>query len=408
MRKSGKYYLEPGSPLPPSSSMHHENKKNMKTIRISPLQLKALFYAFSFSSFSLFSAFAQKSEKPTLAVIAFRNDHPDPKAAPYSLADLLRLELEKQDQFQVLDRFDMDYLLSEQKIDYQNCLSRFCLEDVSKKIKVDKLAVANIKVLDTRISITVKIFDTSTKQFEKARTSDFLNIPDEIGTMVHLTVNDLFTIKNDELVVTKLSKKNDFENSLNNPNKLCLRSDGPRMGFTCFSFEPSTSKILADKKYKGGFEAIPVMFQFGYQFEKQYLNEGNFQALFEFVPMVTGLDQGLFIPSFTLMNGIRNNTSGWEFAFGPTISIVTKAQGFYDANNNWVKLGENDSNNSGKPTETRLDSRGNPEFSTGFVLAGGKTFKSGKLNIPVNLYVIPHAAGVRFGVSFGFNAKNRY
>ena len=380
----------------------------MKSNSISPRLLKAFFIAFSVSSLTLSSAFSQKSDKPTLAVIAFRNDHPDPKAAPYSLSDLLRLELEKQNTYQVLDRFDMDYLLSQEKIDYQNCLSRFCLEDVSKKIKVDKLAVANIKVLDSRISITVKIFDTSTKQFEMARTSDFLNIPDEIGTMVHLTINDLFTIRNDELVVNKLTKKNDFESSLNNPNQLRLRSDGPRMGFTCFSLEPEVAKILHNKKYNGGFEAIPVMFQFGYQFEKQYLNEGNFQALFEFLPMVTGLDQGLFIPSFTVMNGIRNNASGWEFAFGPTVSIVKKAKGYYDTNDNWVKLNNSDVNNSGIPTETRLDSRGDPAFSTGFVMAAGKTFKSGKLNIPVNLYVIPHSTGVRFGVSFGFNSRNRF
>ena len=38
---------------------------------------------------------------------------------------------------------------------------------------------------------------------------------------------------------------------------------------------------------------------------------------------------------------------------------------------------------------------------------GGKTFKSGKLNIPVNVYVIPSKDGIRMGASFGFNAKRR-
>jgi hypothetical protein len=267
--------------------------------------------------------------------------------------------------------------------------------------------VGNIKVLDGRISINVKIFDKKTKQFEKAQTSEFLDIPAEIGMMIHITVNELNGIKNDEAILKKLTKKNDFESSVNNPEQLCLRSDGPRMGFTSYIFEPSVSKVLKDKKFNGGYEAIPVMFQFGYQIEKQYLNEGNFQALFEFVPMITGLDQGLFIPSLTVMNGIRNNTSGWEFAFGPTISIVKKAEGYYDEKGDWVRLAGKE-NKSGFDTESRLDSRGVPKFSTGFVIAGGKTFKSGKLNIPVNLYVIPNSSGVRFGVSFGFNAKSRY
>jgi len=149
------------------------------------------------------------------------------------------------------------------------------------------------------------------------------------------------------------------------------------------------------------------MFQFGYQFEKQYLNEGNFQALFEFIPMITGVDQGMFIPSLTMMNGIRNNKSGWEFAFGPTVSIVNRSNGYYDGNQKWVRLGDGDAVPVGVETDIRIDSRGEPTFATGFVIAGGKTFKSGKLNIPVNLYFIPQSDGFRFGVSFGFNARKR-
>jgi hypothetical protein len=362
-----------------------------------------LFFAFEIPVFS------QSKEKPTLAVLAFRNDLADTKISiPFFLADLLRQEFEKSNQYQVLDLFDMDFLMNQNKIDYQNCLSRYCLEDISSKLNIQKLVVANITQIDSRISITVKIFDKTTKQFEKAQTMDYLNIHQEIGTMVHLTANQLLGIPNDEAILTKLSKKNDFASALNNPEQLCLRNDGPRMGFTTFLFEPKTSKILRDKKYNGGFETFPLFFQFGYQFEKQYLNEGNFQALFEFIPMVTGLDQGLFIPSITVLNGIRNNKNGWEFAFGPTVSIVTKSKGYYDENNSWNRIGDGENNDSGFATETRLDSRGNPALATGFVIAGGKTFKSGRLNIPVNLYFIPLSDGFRCGFSFGFNAKSRY
>ncbi len=357
---------------------------------------------------AIFPLAAQPKDKPTLAVIAFRNDHPDPKAGQYSLSDLLRMQLEKSDRYQVLDRFDMDYIMSQQKIDYQSCLSRFCLEDVSSKLSIEKLAVGNIKPLNGRISVTVKIFDKASRQFEKAQTMDFLDLPTEIGTMVQITVNQMLGLPNDQALIQKLTVKNDYAGSVNNPEQLCLRNDGPRMGFTSFHFEPKVAAILKDRKSNGGFEVFPLMFQFGYQFEKQYLNEGNFQALFEFIPMVTGLDQGLFIPSFTVMNGIRNNKNGWEFAFGPTVSIVTKSNGYFDENNNWHRLTNNESNNSGFATESRLDSRGNPTLTTGFVIAGGKTFRSGRLNIPVNLYFVPQADGFRFGFSFGFNAKTRY
>jgi hypothetical protein len=154
------------------------------------------------------------------------------------------------------------------------------------------------------------------------------------------------------------------------------------------------------------------MFQFGYQFEKQYLNDGKVQALFEFIPMITGLDQGYFIPSTTILHGVRSNINGWEFAFGPTFNLMPIATGYYDADNKWQlkSTWENTPENYGKiipfETEDRLDSRGNYSFHSSFVLAAGRTFKSGKLNIPVNAFVIPGKDGWRFGVSFGFNAKN--
>jgi hypothetical protein len=180
------------------------------------------------------------------------------------------------------------------------------------------------------------------------------------------------------------------------------------MGFTVFTGE--TAARLKESRSVGGFEAEQTMFQFGYQFEKQYLNEGNFQALFEFIPMMTGLDQGLFIPSFTLMNGLRNNKNGWEFAFGPTFSFVTKSRGFYDPNNNnqWTLVKDTIQAPEGVDVITRLDNRGDLAIQAGFIFAAGKTFKSGKLNIPVNAFIIPNNKGLRFGVSFGFNARDRY
>ena len=362
---------------------------------------------FTFVFLSIQTAIAQKSNLPSLAVLELRNEYSNPKLSQGSFSDLLRSELEKTARYQVLDRYDMDFMLTQQKVEYFNCLSRFCLEEVSSKINVDKLVVGSIKLINKRITVSIRVFDTKTKQFELSRTSDFLDIPEEMGAMVHITVNDMFGIPNDQAIVTKLTLKNDFESSINTPNQVCLRSDGPRMGFITYFLEPKTAATLQRSKSQGGYEAFPLLFQFGYQFEKQYLNEGNFQALVEFLPMITGLDQGLFIPSVTLMNGIRNNNSGWEFAFGPMVSISRKARGYVDNNNNWVLLNSKPEP-EGAIVETRTDSRGNPTFTTGFVVAAGKTFKSGKLNIPVNGYLVPSANGVLLGVSFGFNARSRF
>lgn len=146
----------------------------------------------------------------------------------------------------------------------------------------------------------------------------------------------------------------------------------------------------------------------GYQFEKQYLNEGKWQALFEFLPMVSGLDQGLFIPSFTVMNGIRNNKNGLEFAVGPSLNLGREAT-YYLVNEKWIYAGDIDQTSNPNldklESKTRMDSRGNVEIQSYVVLAAGYSLKSGKLNIPLNFFVIPSKTSTRYGVSFGFKFR---
>ena len=165
-------------------------------------------------------------------------------------------------------------------------------------------------------------------------------------------------------------------------------------------------KRISDSKDEGGFEAYPAMFQFGYQFEKQYLNEGNYQALFEFIPMITGVDQQLVIPSITILNGFRNNKHGWEVAIGPSISVAS----YKDlALINGKYYTEDELKKAGITTydlNKTVDSRGQSEFTSALVIALGKTFKSGKMNIPLNIWAsVPSNDGFRLGVSIGYNSK---
>jgi hypothetical protein len=120
------------------------------------------------------------------------------------------------------------------------------------------------------------------------------------------------------------------------------------------------------------------------------------------------LDQGFFIPSFSFLNGLRHNLNGLEFAFGPNIVVSKVANGYYDNSNIWHLESEWEEFNPGEENpfeiERRMDSRGDPAILAGFVFALGKTFKSGRLNIPVNAFFIPgkHESH-RFGISVGFN-----
>lgn len=341
--------------------------------------------------------------KLTVLNIASEGMHITPKQA----GDMVRRELVKIKAYEVLDKYDVMYLIDKHGLKIDNCYGKTCLLDVAKVINSDKMLTGSIEKFQKTISITLRLIDVKSRSVEKVEVMEFLYLPENLKTMTTITIRKMFGLTNNKDLVASLSERSKMENAINTPTSDALKLNGPRMGFTMFT--GTTADLLAQAEHKGGYDALPVMFQFGYQFEKKYLNEGNFQALVEFLPMITGIDQGLFIPSLTIMNGLRSNKSGWEFAFGPTISLTKQAQGYYQ-NGEWIKLKSDENPTSiTQPLETRLDSRGDYEINTGFIFAFGKTFRSGKLNIPVNAYVVPNKDGFRFGVSFGFNSrKNKY
>lgn len=323
-----------------------------------------------------------------------------------SITNMVRVEIEQLNLFDVTDRYEVQQFLEDNKIALDKCYSKSCLLEVGKMMGSDKMFSGSIEEIGKNITISYRVTDVASGQIQTIYVHEFLNITEEIQNMVKLSVADCFKIPYDENLMKKLSKINQLENAITEPNTPMMRLDGPRMGFVGYTGQ--LADRITDSKANGGFDCYPVMFQFGYQFEKRYLNEGNVQALFEFIPMITGLDQARFIPSFAVLNGIRSNINGWEFAFGPTFTITRMAKGYYDKGV-WHLQHEWDNNLYGSnPYEIveRVDSRGLPALRSSLVIAAGRTFRSGRLNIPLNAFIIPSKSGWRIGVSFGFNAKN--
>lgn len=339
---------------------------------------------------------------PSVAVINI-----DTKGVNYKtnqLTSLTLMELEKTGKYNVLDQYDIVNVLEKNGINANDCFGKSCLANIGSVLKSDKVLSGRIELIGNMIVISFRLIDVKSATIEKTYSKDFLNLQQQIHPMIRIAIRDMFGLDNDEMLLNSLTIMHKYDNSFNNPGISKLSLDGPRMGLICYTGK--NGEIITAKKQNGGFNLYPVMFQFGYQFEIQYLNEGNFQALFELIPMLTGLDQGQAIPSFTLMNGLRNNKSGFEFAFGPSVNLVKMSSGYYDSNNEWHLKGDwNSEETNPYYLESRLDSRGKLSLTPGFIFAVGKTFRSGNLNIPVNLYVVPSKEGVRFGLSLGYNAK---
>lgn len=136
---------------------------------------------------------------------------------------------------------------------------------------------------------------------------------------------------------------------------------GPRFGMTALSTG------VVDELKKRDIEVGTNISQFGWQFEKQFYNKGGgVAAVNEFVVLVGGLEQGVALPSLSWMVGLRSPT-GLEFGIGPNITPAGVA----------------------------------------LAMAGGVTFRSGSLNVPVTFAVVPSKDGMRVSMLTGFNFRGR-
>ncbi len=139
-----------------------------------------------------------------------------------------------------------------------------------------------------------------------------------------------------------------------------LKLAGPRIGFTVMS-----QRYATHVQEEFGKNINPFMTQFGWQFETRIFTlESGLSGLFEFVPLIGGLEQGKFLPSLSALVGIRG-AKGFEFGVGPNVAVG----------------------------------------GAGLVLAVGTNFHSQGVNFPVNFAVAPSGDGARFSLLFGFNSR---
>lgn len=323
---------------------------------------------------------------------------------PVSLGNILRNELIKLELFTVIDRYETRNALQDLGKDEFNCMGKTCLIQLGKELGVEKMFGGTVDQYGKHIIVSLRVMDVATGKVEKNHIEEFLRIQESLPDMVGLALAKMYNQSYNEELYRKLTNEGELDNTINNPDVQRLQLSGPRMGFGMILGDDAT--VFQGEKRDGGFEAWPVMSQFGYQFEYSYLNQGNVQALFEIIPMINGLEQGLIIPSLSILHGVRSNVNGLEFAFGPVISLNRRASGFF-INDEWHLEEEKDRFASDQVyIEKRLDSRGDLFLNSGLVLAVGRTFRSGKVNFPVNLITVLRKNSFNVGVSFGFNASH--
>lgn len=372
------------------------------------------------------------------ALIAFQSNSQTPKeiavanpsvsqlyATPEICAKLLRYELGKIDSYAVYDEFEMNVAYDKDSSFQTNCHHKQCLIDLGKAIKVDLIATGNFDRLGDKIIITLKIINVNDGQIISSKTREFDNQEKEMQRMVEIIVKEMHGIDVDKELIDRLKFNNEL---ILTDNVGKVNNSGPRIGYGFML--GSYGEFATRPESQGGLDIFPGVSMIGYQAEIQYVGTENFSALFEFVANIAGLDQGVFIPSVSVLNGMRFGKKGWEIAFGPGFGIAKVSKGFFDTQGligdegNYINQEDWNAYLFSLPTEERPtspeelyseynfdskygDTRGHTIISTNFVFAFGRTFKAGALNIPVNAFYSARKGGGLAGVSVGFNVMKR-
>ena len=336
---------------------------------------------------------------------------------PESVAKMMRLELIKINKYKVYDEFDMNEVIKAKEEYKVGCYGQTCLAKLGEELKVDYVMSGSIDGLGNKIVVTIKIIDVKGQALYKSSVREFDNQELEIQRMVEIVIADMHGLTVDKVLTDRLSFKNELITS-NNIGK--VNNSGPRIGF---AYLTGTVNEFAtrDTKY-GGLGIQPFTSMIGYQIEGQYVGTENFSALVEGIINVSGLEQGQFVPSISLLNGFRFGKANWEFAFGPRFGISSTSQGFFDDQNifssnsryfsesDWSQYAIQNNLNpvdpgNGYVFEKNFDRRGDKALATTFLIAFGRTFQAGALNIPVNLFYSSQKGGGYVGVNMGFNVQ---
>ena len=149
---------------------------------------------------------------------------------------------------------------------------------------------------------------------------------------------------------------------------------GPRLGFTFISAGPIADFLHDGFDFDGdreqyGSTGPAITTLYGWQWESRFADGGGqIVGIVEWIVLVGGMEKGLFLPSASSIIGARMD-NGLEFGVGPNLSLS----------------------------------------GIGMVFGVGYNFKSGNLNLPVNLAFMPgrNLTGTSNGEEYDYNSGAR-
>ena len=113
----------------------------------------------------------QLTQQNTIAVLDI--DSKGFTVDPVQMGNITRIELDKTGVFQVMDKYDVEYLAEKHGLKTENCFGKLCLIDIGKVLKTDKVLAGSVELYGESIIVTFRLIDIGTENVEKHRSPNF-------------------------------------------------------------------------------------------------------------------------------------------------------------------------------------------------------------------------------------------
>jgi TolB-like protein len=216
------------------------------------------------------------------------------------LSERLGIELFKTDQFNIIERQQMDEILKEQGFQQTGCFSNECVVEIGKLVGVEQIVTGSVSKFENIYSISARVIDVQTGRVLNISTYDYK------GELDNLLEYGVKKVALDIAQLNRLERGDVIENT-----------------------DTGQDIKLEKKPYpsKGGFFILQVAFIYPFQFVQEHINIYGIKLNFPYGKnnIVYGLDCGVFNTSAMEMYGLQagvKNTS--EELLGTQFAIINE------------------------------------------------------------------------------------
>jgi len=139
---------------------------------------------------------------------------------PVVMGNIVRIELSKLNYFNIIDKYDAEYLITKNNLQIDKCYGKMCLVEVGKVLQVDKMIGGSFETVENNLIVNLSLIDVKTGQVEKTFSREYLTLDKELRMIAEVSLRQLLGLPVDETMLKNVTKAETFPNKINTQQDL--------------------------------------------------------------------------------------------------------------------------------------------------------------------------------------------